>query len=107
VLVNPNNVVVRTVLSRMVTTGEYCFFAIDANGTATAFQSSLEQANLVGLRTNFPVIDSATTTDAQYERAVVWFDRNPEPRGARLSWVCRDNRDYLDLSHDRLELTPR
>ena len=107
VLLNPNNAVVRTVLSNMIRSGEYCFFAIDLTGTATALQSGLEQANLAGLRTNFPIIESATTTPVQYDRAIEWLDRAPESPGTRLDWVGRDNPDCLDLSHDRLELASR
>jgi hypothetical protein len=47
-----------------------------------------------------------TTTEAQYHRALTSFADNPEPEGILLHWVCRDNIDYLDLTTDRLELTP-
>jgi hypothetical protein len=34
------------------------------------------------------------------------FEKNPQPAGTLLNWVCRDNVEYLDLTKDRLELTP-
>ncbi len=39
-------------------------------------------------------------------RAHAAFAEDPEPEGTLLHWVCRDNLDYLDLTKDRLELTP-
>ena len=113
VLVNPKNTIVRTVLSRMVTSGEYTFFAIDLNGTSTAFQSGLEQANRVGLRTNFPVIESATTTSVQGDRAVAWFDRAPTPRAcgstgcvATTSITSIFRTTASNLRHERFNTLP-
>ena len=64
------------------------------------------QADLAGLKSNFPRIRQSATTDAQYLRAVASFAKNPDPPGAMLRWVCRDRPGYLDLTTDRFELTP-
>jgi len=52
VLINPKNPLVQTVLTTMVHSGDYVFFAINANGSATAFRSDIGQAALAGLTTN-------------------------------------------------------
>jgi hypothetical protein len=52
VLINSNNPAVQTVLTTMVESEDYFFFAINSNGTATAFRSEIGQANLAGLKTN-------------------------------------------------------
>ena len=106
VLVNPNNPVVQTVLNRMLETGDYFFFAIDPKGSVTTFRSELGQEDLAGLKTNLPLIKNAKTTDAQYRKAVALFEKNPDPPGRMLNWVCRDDTDYLDLTRHREELTP-
>lgn len=106
VLVNPNNPVIQTVLNKMLETGDYFFFVVDPKGSATAFRSELGQDALIKLKNNLPLIQNAKTTDAQYRKAVVMFERNPSPSGQMLNWVCRDNPDYLDLSEHRLELNP-
>lgn len=103
-LVNPNNPVVRHVLTVMVEAQDYVFFAVDTvNGAATCFRSEFHVA---GLAENLPRIQRSTTTEAQYRRAVESYSRRPEPPGVMLSWVCRDKPDYLDLSRNRLELSP-
>ena len=106
VLVNPNNPVVQTVLNRMLETGDYFFFAVDPKGSVTTFRSELGQDDLAGLKTNLPLIKNVKTTDAQYRKAVALFEKNPDPPGRMLNWVCRDDTDYLDLSRHREELTP-
>jgi hypothetical protein len=106
VLVNPNNLLVRTVVTTMVQNEDYFFFALDAHGSVTAFRSDLGQADLAGLKTNLPRIHQAQTTEAQYRRAIALFAQHPQPAGALLPWVCRDNAAYLDLTMDRLDMTP-
>ena len=105
VLVNPSSPVVRAVLQKMVQTGEYQFFAFDRSGHATVFKSDPAQGDLAGLQTNWPRIVQADTTEAQYASAAASFGRR-FPEGVLLAWVCRDELAYLDLAHDRLELTP-
>ncbi len=106
VLINPNNPAAQTVLTTMVESGDYFFFAINSNGTATAFRSEIGQADLTGLKTNLRRIRNSITTDTQYRKALAMFEKNPQPAGTLLNWVCRDNVEYLDLTKDRLELTP-
>ena len=106
VLVNPNNPMVRAVLEAMIKRADYCFFIINGNGSATAFRSELGLDDLCGLKTNLPRIQRSTTTDAQYEKAVASFKKNPDPPGTVVNWVCWDNPAYLDLTQDRLEMRP-
>ena len=106
VLINPNNPAAQTILTTMVESGDYFFFAINSNGTATAFRSEIGQADLAGLKTNLRGIRTSTTTDTQYRKALAMFEKNPQPAGTLLNWVCRDNVEYLDLTKDRFELTP-
>ncbi len=106
VLVNPNNPLVRTVLTTMVESGDYYFFALDTSGSATVFRSAIGEADVAGLSTTLPRIRRSTTTEAQYQRAVTAFEKNLQPPGVLLPWVCRDTSDVLDLTTDRLDLTP-
>ncbi len=106
VLVNPNNPLVQAVLNRMIADGEYFFFALAASGRVTTFRTEIGQETLSQVKANLARIEQSTTTEAQYHRALVAFAENPEPEGTLLHWVCRDNLDYLDLTKDRLELTP-
>ena len=66
VLVTPNNPLVRVVLTMMVESGDYFFFALNSDGGLTAFRSELGEANLAGLTTNLPRIRRSATTDVQY-----------------------------------------
>ena len=106
VLVNPNNPLVQKVLTTMVESGDYFFFELNANGSVTTFRSEIGQDNLAGIKTNLARIRRSTTTDAQYRKAVSAFEKNPQPAGVMLHWVCQDDVEYLDLTKDRLELTP-
>jgi hypothetical protein len=105
VLVNPSNPVVQAVLTTMVESGDYYFFAINADGV-TAFRSGIGEEDLAGLKTTLPRILGSTTTEAQYRRALAMFDRLPESDGTLLTWVCRGSADSLDLTKDRFDLAP-
>ena len=104
-LINPNNPLAQAVLRAMVEGGDYFFFALDSNESATAFRSEIGQGNLTMLKNNLVRIVGSTTTEAQYNKAVTLFRKNPEPPGPLLRWVCRDGK-YANLTADRLELTP-
>lgn len=106
VLLNPANPVVQAVLNRMVTTGDYFFFALDSDQSTTAFRSQIEETNLRGLKALMPRLRQSQTTEAQYQKTLAAFEKNPEPEGTLLTPVCQDNIAYLDLTHDRLDLTP-
>ena len=105
VLVNPNNPLVRTVLTSMVKTKDYFFFALDAGGSnpipvrirASGFGRTPDPSS---------AIQRSATTDVQYQQAVSFFQKNPGPPGVLLEWVCRDRLEYLDITGDCLELTP-
>lgn len=105
-IVNPNNPLVRVVLNMMIASGDYYFFAVNPNGDVRAFRSEIGQENLVGLKTNLPRMLRSTTSDTQYRKAVAAFQKNPDPPGVLLDWVCRENVEYLDLTADRLDLNP-
>lgn len=104
-LVNPNNPMVRQVLTAMMEAQDYVFFTVDSRrgGAATCFRSALDVA---GFMDNMPRMRCSTTTESQYRWAVEHFARAPEPPGLMLNWVCRDNLDYLDLTQERLEMSP-
>jgi hypothetical protein len=104
-LFNPSHPLARAVLAAMVESGDYFFFALDSENSTTAFRSELGEGNLQSLRDYLPRLQYSTTTDAQYERALASFRKNPEPPGSLLRWVCRDS-EYLDLTEDRREFTP-
>lgn len=106
VLVNPNNPLVQTLVTMMVESADYFFFALDSNASATAFRSEIGHGALASLRNNLPRIRQSRTSDAQYLRAVAQFGKNPDSPGLLLDWVCRDNAEYLDLTNDRLDLNP-
>jgi hypothetical protein len=107
VLMNPANPVVQAVLTRMMDTGDYFFFAVGSDHGALAFRSELEEHSLWGLQSQMPRLLQSRTTDEQYQRAVTAFAQNPEPPGTLLAWVCQDNTAALDLTRDRFDLTPR
>jgi hypothetical protein len=106
VLVNPNNPLVRTVLTTMVESGDYFFFALTRTALPPYSARKSGKRNLVGLTTNLPRIQCSTTTETQYRRAVSAFEKHPQPPGVMLHWVCQDSVEYLDLTRDRLKLTP-
>jgi hypothetical protein len=106
VLINPSDPVARLVLSTMIRTGDYFFFALDSDHSTTAFRSDVAPDNLIWLKANMARIQASTTTDTQYRQAVSSFAQRPDPPGTMLTWVCRSNLDYLDLAEDPLTLRP-
>lgn len=107
VLVNPNNPVVQAVLAHLLENRNYFFFALYPNDSITAFRAEIGQETLTGLHANLAHIQQSTTTQHQYQQALAGFVDHPHPEGVLLRWVCRDTIDYLDLTQDRMELTPR
>jgi len=106
VLVNPNNPLVQTVLTTMVECGDYFFFALDTQSSVTVFRSAIGEADIAGLSSTLPRINHSTTTEAEYQRAVTSFQKNPQPPSVLLRWVCRETSAALDLTTDRLDLPP-
>ena len=85
---------------------DYFFFDLSASGRATAFRSEVGQDVLSYIREHLPHVQSSTTTETQYDLACLAFAGNPRSPGPLLHWLCRDNLAFLNLSTDRLELTP-
>jgi len=106
VLLNPNNSLVREVLTAMIDSEEYFFLAIMPDQSVAAFRSEMGKDGLTGLADNLPRLQRSTTNDMQYQKVLQQFQKRPSPPGRQLTWVCRDNIAYLDLSTDRLEMTP-
>ena len=104
-LVPPNNPIAREVISSMLETEEYFFFAINPDQTVTAFRAGF--GDPAGLRKNREEFGDKSCSLEQYEKMVKSFTKNPKPQGQVMEWVCRDNPDYLDLVQYPLELTPR
>jgi hypothetical protein len=106
VLINPNNSLMKVVLKKIIEDGDCFFFALDTTGNVTAFRTEIDSDILTSLKSNLSRLMNSTTTDTQYRQAVSSFSQNPNPQGIFLNWVCRNEISYLDLTHDRLELTP-
>ena len=107
VLINPNNAIVQSVLQAMIEGNDYFFFSLDEqSGSATAFRSDLGEDNLFNLKNDWQRIQGASTTEHQYRQALSTFAKKPHPPGVLLNWVCGDDINYLDLTSDRLDLTP-
>jgi hypothetical protein len=62
VFVNPNNPIVRKVLTTMVKSGDYFFFKLNFNGKVTVFRSEIGAENLARFTTNLPRIKKSATT---------------------------------------------
>ena len=105
-LVNPTNPIVQAVIDRMLITQDYFFFAINPDQTVTAFRSHLENANVAGLRTTRDTFKHPQCSSEDYERTVTAFTKKPDPPGQVLTWVCRHEWDYLNLTKHRLDLNP-
>jgi hypothetical protein len=106
VLINPNNLVVQAVLRTMLDDGDYFFFALQPQGQVTAFRAELGRDGLAVLRANRARLQTSLTTDAHYQQALTAFAAHPEPPGVLLPWVCRETVAALDLTTDRLTVTP-
>jgi hypothetical protein len=106
VLINPNNLLVQTVLRTMLDDGDYFFFALQPQGQVTAFRADIGSEGLAVLRANRARLQASTTTDAEYQRAVTSFAARPDPAGILLQWVCRETVAALDLTTHRMVLTP-
>jgi hypothetical protein len=75
-LVRPDHPIVRTVLTRMVESGEFFFLALDAKRSVTAFNVDIgrdRHRDVAGLKHNLPRILRTETTEAQYQEALTLF----------------------------------
>ena len=59
------------------------------------------------LKTNFERFGQTSESPEYYEKLCREFKKKPTPPGRVFNWVCRNNPTYLDLTMNRLELTPR
>lgn len=107
VLLNPNNPLVKQVLSHMLASKQYFFLALAPDATVTAFRAEFEADRLAGLREHWPRLQNSRTNDLQYQKAVKAIQKQTQAPDALLTWVCRDHVDCLDPRKDPLELTPR
>jgi hypothetical protein len=105
-LINPSNFIARTILSHMVDTKAFFFFAVNPSGGVTVFKSGIGECSLDSIESNLERILRSSTSDAQYDAALTTFSDHPDPVGPMLHWVCRDCEDCLDLSHNVIELGP-
>ena len=106
VLINPNNPLVQAVLRTMLDDGDYFFFALTSQGQVIAFRAEIESDGLAVLRANRARLQQATTTDNQYQRALTSFAAHPDSVGILLPWVCRETVAAVDLTTNRMALTP-
>ena len=106
VLINPNNLLVQAVLRTMLDDGAYFFFALTPQGQGTAFRADIGSEGLAVLRANRARLQATTTTEDQYQRALTSFATHPDPAGILLSWVCRETVAAIDLTTNRMALTP-
>lgn len=105
VLLNPSSPVVRSVLERMIDSDDF-FILVLGNGDAQVFRSDVGQETLFWLQAFLPQLIASRTSAAQYAEGLAEFCRRPDPPGQVLEWIGDDVR-LLDLSADRVELTPR
>jgi hypothetical protein len=107
VLLNPNNPLVKQVLSHLLASKQYFFLALAPDATVTAFRAEFDADRLAGLREHWPRLQNSRTNDLQYQKAVKAIQKQTQDPDALLTWVCRDHVDCLDPRKDPLELTPR
>jgi len=106
VLLNPNDPAVCEILRRMVEQRCYFIIAINPDQHVTTFRADVGEAVLTGLIDHLPRLMRSTTSGARYDKVLAQFRRRPEPPGHVLEWVCHGDRSYLDLTTNRMELTP-
>ncbi|QLG96616.1 hypothetical protein HZF02_32315 (plasmid) [Pseudomonas yamanorum] len=106
VLVNPRSPLVKAVVANMIQRGHYFILVIRPDNGVTVFRAGGDSDDLAGLKENLPRILASSTTASLYENAVTRFQKRPYPPGILLTWACRDDPAYLDISSDRLDLNP-
>ncbi len=106
VLINPHNPLVQAVLATMLDDGDSFFFALNAQGHVTAFRADIRGEGLAVLRANRTRLQYSTTTEGQYQQALASFAAHPDPAGILLQWVCRQTVACVDLTTNRMALTP-
>jgi hypothetical protein len=72
----------------------------------TAFRADIGREGLAVLWAHWVRLQASTTTDAHSQQALMSFTAHPDPAGILLQWVCRDTVAAVDLTTDRMALTP-
>ncbi|MDA8094693.1 MAG: hypothetical protein M0T84_12500, partial [Betaproteobacteria bacterium] len=106
VLVNPGDPAVRAVLRKMVEQRSYFVLVVDPGQHVTAFKAEVDEAALSGLADHNGRLERSTTSSVQYDKVRRQFSRRPQAPGTMMAWACRGGLAYLDLSQDRMELSP-
>ena len=106
VLVNPSDPVAREVIRHLVEHRCYVVLAVDPDQHVAAFKAGVGEVTLSGLIDHYPRIARSITSRATYGRVLAQFRRRPQPSGQMLNWACRSELSYLDLTTDRMELSP-
>ena len=107
VLLNPSSPVVRSVLERMIDSDDFFILVLGADGDVQVFRSEVGRETLFWLQAFLPRLIASRTSTAQYAKSLAAFCRAPSPPGRVLDWVGDDDMRLLDLSAERVELTPR
>jgi hypothetical protein len=56
------------------------------------------------LKNTLEIVEDSETTTEYYEEAVKMLQPDYNHQDEFLDWVCRDNKDFLNLNEDRLEI---
>jgi len=104
VLVNPANIEVRRALAVMLARRHYFVIAIRPEHRPIVFRADLARDSFELLTAFGHRAHCSTTTEAEYQDIVTQFRKKPTPQGEVLEWVCRDDAEYLDLSHNRVDI---
>jgi len=107
VLINPDNPLVKKVLSTMMDNGDYLFLSIAKDLSVTTFREQINQGDFVEIKSNFSKIQNSKTTNSKYLELVSTYRKNIEPGVILMDWVCYENIDYMDLTKNRILMNPR
>lgn len=98
-LINPANPIMRAILATMAETGDYLFLCMGPNQIATAFRPGPDNFDILDFRAKLPAMLNSAATNIDYLEWHRTLLRNPDPVNSEMvTWVCRDNPDYLDLT---------
>jgi hypothetical protein len=86
--------------------GTTSFLPWPLRSQGTAFQADIGNEGLAVLRAHGTRLQASTTTEDQYQRTLTPFVAHPDPAGILLQWVCRETVAAIDLTTNRMALTP-
>lgn len=104
VLVNPANVAVQRALTVMLARRHYFVIAIRPEHRPTVFRADLTRDSFERLTAFGRRAHCSAATETEYQDIVKQFRKKPTPQGEVLEWVCRDDVEYLDLAHNRIDM---